>query len=299
MSSESPFFSVVIPTYNRAKILPQTLKCVLAQTFDDFEVVLIDNGSTDNSREVIAQQGSDKIRYFWQEGSGSPANPRNVGMTKAKGKWIALLDSDDWWFPHKLEKVHSAIQQNPQGAVFIHHELMSDEQTGKQEVLKHSREYEDLYQSLLIEGNFLSPSAIVFKKSLITQQTLKFNEDPGFATVEDYDLWLQFAVLKAQVCVVDEVLGKYIVNGGNLISNGNLYFASLKNLYEHHVFHVQSFEKNKQKLFKQLLSKAKRIQGIQNLKDKNFAAGVQHLIQSLFLDPVEALKYITQKIVTN
>lgn len=96
----TPFFSVVIPTYNRVGILNRSIDSVLGQAFSDFELIIIDNGSTDHTGEWLKQNYSDpRIRYHYQQGTGSPAGPRNTGIRLAKGQWICFLDSDDLWRP--------------------------------------------------------------------------------------------------------------------------------------------------------------------------------------------------------
>ena len=116
---KKPFFSVIIPTFNRAVKLRACLKSVLSQTFTDFEIVIIDDGSTDNTKNIILTEYEDaRIRYFWQKGSGSPAHPRNQGIRKARGAWVAFLDSDDVWYPEKLDNVYNQIQDQSEQMSF-------------------------------------------------------------------------------------------------------------------------------------------------------------------------------------
>ncbi len=99
--NKTPIVSVIIPTYNRAPYVTEALDSVLAQTFTDYEIIVIDDGSTDNTKEVL-QPYFPQIRYFFQENQGVSA-ARNVGIREAKGEWLAFLDSDDVWLPKKLE----------------------------------------------------------------------------------------------------------------------------------------------------------------------------------------------------
>ena len=100
-----PKISVIIPTHNRARYVSEAIDSVLAQTYSDYEVIVVDDGSTDDTRFVLQSYG-DKIRYIYQPNAGVSA-ARNHGITEARGDWIAFLDSDDIWFPGKLaEHIH-------------------------------------------------------------------------------------------------------------------------------------------------------------------------------------------------
>ena len=114
--SHNPFISVIIPTYNRARQVQTALKSVLAQTYPEFEAIVVDDGSTDGTGEVLQQfisqqDGSGKpIRYFFQPNQGQ-STARNKGLAEAHGEWVAFLDSDDLWLPEKLEWQMRALQQ--------------------------------------------------------------------------------------------------------------------------------------------------------------------------------------------
>jgi glycosyltransferase involved in cell wall biosynthesis len=105
--------SVIIPTYNRANLLPRAIKSVLNQTFQDFELIIVDDGSTDNTRKVVEefQQKDSRIKYIFQENSGGPAKPINSGIKNSKGEYIAILESDDEWLLEKLEKQIKVLEE--------------------------------------------------------------------------------------------------------------------------------------------------------------------------------------------
>ena len=107
----SPSFSVVIPSYNRAGYLPAALDSVFAQKHSDFEVIVVDDGSTDDTRQAL-EPYMDRICYLYQENRGSAA-ARNRGIREARGRWIAFLDSDDMWEPETLERIATAFRENP------------------------------------------------------------------------------------------------------------------------------------------------------------------------------------------
>jgi glycosyltransferase involved in cell wall biosynthesis len=105
----SPFFSVVIPTFRRPKLLRETLESVVAQTFADFEVLVVDDGPSDENREVVARFGDARLRYLVNARGKGGAGTRNTGVFCARGTWIAFLDDDDLWEPRKLERQHALI----------------------------------------------------------------------------------------------------------------------------------------------------------------------------------------------
>lgn len=109
--SNKPTVSVVIPTYNRAKYVTETIDSVLSQSYTDYEIIVVDDGSTDNTREALAPY-MDRIRYIHQQNSGVSA-ARNRGIKAARGKWIAFLDSDDIWLPEKLAVQIKDISKYP------------------------------------------------------------------------------------------------------------------------------------------------------------------------------------------
>jgi len=108
---DSPLVSVIIPTYNRAKYVTQAIDSVLAQTYRNYEIIVVNDGSTDNTREVLKRYG-DNIRYIYQENAGGAA-ARNTAIKAAKGQWIAFLDSDDEWLPEKLATQMAHLRERP------------------------------------------------------------------------------------------------------------------------------------------------------------------------------------------
>jgi glycosyltransferase involved in cell wall biosynthesis len=104
----SPFFTIVVPTYNRAHLLPRAIESILAQTFQDFEVIIVDDGSTDHTADVVSALGDDRIEYLSQENAGASA-ARNRGAAAASGSFLTFLDSDDEALPHWLEALHREI----------------------------------------------------------------------------------------------------------------------------------------------------------------------------------------------
>ena len=106
-----PKISVIVPTYNRARFVTKAIDSVLAQTYKDYEIIVVDDGSTDNTKQVLRPY-MDRIHYIYQENTGV-STARNAGIRAAKGDWVAFLDSDDEWLPERLAVAMEAVQQNP------------------------------------------------------------------------------------------------------------------------------------------------------------------------------------------
>ena len=103
-------FSVIIPTFNRAELLSQAIRSVLAQGFGDYELIVVDDGSTDSTGEVVASFEAQRIRYLRREDTGSAAAARNTGILRARGKYISFLDDDDEYLPEFLEETYRCFE---------------------------------------------------------------------------------------------------------------------------------------------------------------------------------------------
>ncbi len=113
--SSKPAVSIVLPTYNRARFLPEAFDAIKNQTFKDWELIVVDDGSTDNTKQIVkefAEAFPQNVVYVYQENQG-PAAARNKGLEIAQGRYIAFYDSDDLWLPHHLEKCVTALEKNP------------------------------------------------------------------------------------------------------------------------------------------------------------------------------------------
>ena len=100
---EDPLVSVIIPTYNRAGVIKETINSIINQTYSNFEIIIVDDGSTDNTGDIIKTFQDDRIKYYWKKNTGLPSKARNVGLKHVNGEFIAFLDSDDIWLPKKIE----------------------------------------------------------------------------------------------------------------------------------------------------------------------------------------------------
>ena len=182
-----PQVSVVIPAYNQAHYLTLAISSVLAQTFRDFEVIVVDDGSTDDT-PLKAQQFGDVIRYIYQDNQGL-AGTRNTGICQARGEYIAFLDSDDEWTPTFLETMMSLVAQYPDAAVYYSGACYMDADGRELPQLATSQVVppEAMYQTLL-RANFLNCCAVLVRRSVAIDAGLF---DLAFRRLQDWEFWLR------------------------------------------------------------------------------------------------------------
>jgi len=250
MSSANPFFSVIIPTYNREHILPRSVDSVFKQTFNDFELIIVDNGSTDKTELCLKQHyQDDRLIYHYQDGSGSPASPRNKGISLAKGEWICFLDSDDEWLESKLGDVYQAIQNEYLDVICHNENILFEGDSGYKGIAKCGPASKHMYKDMLIFGNRLSTSSTSVRTNFLRDNDLIFNESDDIAIVEDYDLWLNLAKLEAKFKFLSKPLAICIFSDSNLSADSELYCRNFQNLLKLHIFTIQKFSKDKEKLW--------------------------------------------------
>ena len=230
--TRSPFFSVVIPTYNCAKLLERALSSVLTQTFQDFEIIVVDNSSTDDTHQVLKAKDDPRMSVVGVQNHGNIAYSRNIGIHRSKGDWIAFLDSDDAWLPEKLETVRAAILGNPDIILVCHDEWKVVE--GKREkYLRHAPSDSDIYESFLFHGSCLSTSAVTLRGDIATK-TGGFSERKDFVTAEDYEYWVRLS-REGAFHFINKVLGEWHIHGSNLSKNMEIHASARVCVYDHHL----------------------------------------------------------------
>lgn len=182
-----PFFSVIIPTYNRADFIGKTIASVLNQEFEGFELIIVDDGSTDNTKEVVAKFKDSRISYLKKENAERGA-ARNFGAKKANGKYLNFLDSDDLLYGHHLSTAYKNIQEENVPLFALHYDLSVK---GKVQPADYLPAKKEINVPLIKVGNFLSCNAVFIRTQLFKENT--FNENRKLAGSEDYELWLRLA----------------------------------------------------------------------------------------------------------
>jgi len=210
-----PLVSVVIPAYNAEKYLSVTLDSVVSQTFADWELIIVDDGSKDRTEELVAARLSDKrIKYFYRA-NGGVSKARNFGMSQATGKYIAFLDADDVWEPIKLEKQVRMLDFDADAkACYSAFSLVDDNL--KPLGINRSERVSNALEDLLLIGNVIgTPSTVVVERKLFTKIG---GFDSDLSLCADWEMWVRLAT-QTDFLLIDRPLIKYRVHDGNMSNN--------------------------------------------------------------------------------
>jgi len=186
--SHDTFFSVVIPTYNRAGLILKTLNTVLSQTYPHYEIIVVDDGSSDNTAAILEPLiQAEKIRYLKHSQNYERCRSRNTGMENARGDFLTLLDSDDLMYPTNLADAADFIKTNPEIKLFHNRVQLVDEA----ENVLHVYDYPSLDDPLLAitRGNFMACIGDFMHREIY--EHYRFDTDPIMVGTEDWDFWLR------------------------------------------------------------------------------------------------------------
>ncbi len=212
-----PLFSVIIPTYNRANFLKIAIDSVFNQTEKNYQLIIIDDGSTDNTKQLIKNYKNPKLEYYYQKNKG-PASARNYGISKTCGKFICFLDSDDRFCTHKLEATNHYIKKYPNCKIFHSEEIWY--RNGK---LLYQKKHHKKPTGFVFENAVklcsISISTAAVKKEVFAKIGIF---DPKLPACEDYDFWLR-ATSRYSVCLIPDFLT--IKEGGHKDQQSKKYPA--------------------------------------------------------------------------
>lgn len=233
MTQERPLVSIVIPAYNAATFIEKTLDSVRAQAYASYEVLVVDDGSRDDTHGVVeAYLKRHKMPgRCIKQANKKIAGARNTGIHASAGDFISFLDHDDLWFPEKLSAVMAEFGRHPEADVICHNEnIIKDGAVVR--TTQNGPAAADMYESLLFKGNRLSPSAVTVRKSLLLAVG-GFREDEEFNTVEDYDLWMRLAKA-GRIHFMEAVLGQYLLVAGGASNRIVYHNTNLEHLLRDH-----------------------------------------------------------------
>lgn len=208
--STQPRYSIVIPTYNRASSVENTLAGCFAQSFENFEIVVVDDGSSDDTLAVLEKIADPRLVIVAQENAG-PAAARNHGMRKASGEYIAFLDSDDVWYPNFLQQAEDAYSSEPNQ--LLYGQIIVDRGVGRYWVKPEVgiEQNESIYDYLYVKGCFIQTSTMVMPAALRDQ--VAWDEDVTFGDNDQFaiDCWqtgIAFRMLEKPMTLYADVISE-------------------------------------------------------------------------------------------
>lgn len=209
----APFFSIIVPVHNAASYVQKSINSIISQTFKDYEVLIIDDKSSDNSVKVINKliKGLDNFRVLKLKQNVGVAEARNIGIKAANGKYICFLDDDDIWLKDKLKIEHDYLTEKNIEWVFSNYEVLNEnyEHIGTRFRLPGIYDY----KKMLSHGNPVGMLTVAIKREIIADNLFK---NVGH---EDYDLWLRLSRKSYQGYLIKDVLGQYLKRNNSRSSN--------------------------------------------------------------------------------
>jgi glycosyltransferase domain-containing protein len=216
--SKLPLISVVVPTHNRPEFLEKTLKSILSQSYKNLEIIIVSNGINKQNLKTALKFQDARIRYYEQDNSGGPASPRNHGIKKSNGKYVAFCDDDDLWMPDKIEKQVFILEKNPKYGL-CYTKMIRFNEFGEESIIstdKKDKEEKHATFNSMLYINDVPISSVMIRKSLINKYG-NFLESKKVGNSEDYEFLLRH-ILMTKFYLIDEYLIKYW-NGNNRTSS--------------------------------------------------------------------------------
>lgn len=294
---EAPFFSIIVATYNQANLLKVCLDSIESQTYEDWEAIIVNNHSTDNTSAVIASYEDPRLKEVFVHNDGVLSVSRNVGIKASCGKWICMLDSDDVWYENKLEHVYDAINANPLMDVISHYLVLRNMNTNETQLMRTPAfDNNGIYMYLLKHGNIFSQTSLCYKKDFLNNKNLLFDESKDFVTSEDYDFSLRLALAGAKFYCISEVLGEWRQYKNNWSSSPK-HLGNLENMLRHQVYEVQDVESNRDKLWADVYTGVLIRKSNNNLHEKQYIEGLMGYTKAIFKSPNRFFRYLKDRII--
>ena len=237
-----------MPTFNRAHTLGRAIDSVLEQTYTDWELIIIDNYSTDLTDQLIGNSRNSKIKLLKLNNDGIIAKSRNLGIRQAKGELIAFLDSDDWWAKEKLSE--SVKEMELANADLVYHDLFRvvKEKQVFYQTTKVRTLNENVFEDLLMGGNCIPNSSVIVKKQILERIGF-LCEIQEVRTWEDFDAWLRISQITNNFHKVNKTIGYVWLGGGNELM-GSKNSQTLAQMYQNIIEFEKRYDKDLGKLYK-------------------------------------------------
>jgi len=209
MRENSPTVSVIIPTYNRAHLIGRAIQSVLNQTYQDFEIIVVDDGSTDNTKEIVKSLDDKRIRYIRHKENKGGGAARNTGIKAAIGEYIAFLDSDDEWLPEKLECQMKVFKNAGSEVGVVYTGFIYIDELGEYTNGQHIPEKRGwIYEDILVENCVGTASTVLVKRKCFEKAGLF---DENLPSCQDWEMWIRLA-REHQFDFIEDPLVKYHIH---------------------------------------------------------------------------------------
>ena len=210
-------FSIILPTYNRENLIQKAIHSVINQEYKNWELIIIDNYSTDQTEQLVKNFSDERIIYKKFKNDGIIARSRNFGIKLSKGSYIAFLDSDDWWYKKKLESVFQIIKKG--SYKFIYHNMHIKYSNSKfKNKIKYTRKLSNPHADLINYGPAFATSSVVLNKKIFYEIDL-FNEEKKYLAWEDFDAWIRYAKKSESFHLINDILGCTLIGVHNTLNN--------------------------------------------------------------------------------
>ncbi len=229
--SDIPSISIIIPTYNQGHLIGECLESIRSQSISNWEAIIINNFSDDNTEGVVAKFQDSRFRMIRFHNHGVIAASRNEGVKQARGPYVAFLDSDDIWHSTKIEKTLGAMQAGHEIVCHANKCVRADGSTASIIGRKHPKGA--TYYQLLFKGNCISTSGVTMTSKLFNSVG-GFSEKPEYVTAEDYNLWLNVTHSGTTIHFIDDILGEYRLHSGNLSSAAERNHRAITEVLKYH-----------------------------------------------------------------
>lgn len=280
---KNPLVSVIIPTYNRAEMLPNSVNSVINQTYKNLEIIVVDDGSTDNTKEVVKKFKDKRIKYF-KKRNGGPSSAQNYGIKKTKGKYITMLADDDEYLLDKV-KLQVEFMQKHRNLVFCYCNVFLKTDSDMRLFL--DKPAKNAFLDLLIGRNFISAPAVMIKTKILKSSG---GFDTSLEVAEDYDLWLRITKKHKRFAYIDMPLAIVTTHELNLSKDIKKmsYFVGIVKLK-----HFKEFKgvipNDKKRDFETELNYQK---GKRFLYESDYALSRKYLKKTILLNPTNPRAYM-------
>jgi glycosyltransferase involved in cell wall biosynthesis len=276
-------FTIVIAVYNGEEFINNAVQSILAQTYKDWELIIVNDGSNDNTEEIILKiiknNQARNIYLINQENKGLGA-ARNTAIKNSTGDYVALLDADDIWYEGKLRAIYDILIKANDIDVICHDEYIVKKNTNFKHRVYYGPQELCNFHDLLFKKNVISSSASTIKKERLLEVGL-FSENREWHGAEDYDMWLKLAKIGAKFFFLNEVYGEYTLHDNNMTADIDSFNVRALNVIEFHVkqlshktfFHHYLFVRRRAKMYQDA--------AVNLFKNKKFSLGFSQFIKSL------------------